>query len=277
MVSCSTGESTETIIPPPLLPTSPTPPGASISVDVLSLAPNLIAECLTKTEQGLFLKIHPSMCLDSDLLATSPPVQDIINRFNNVSYWVAHEIVTTPNLKKRISLVKHYISVAEHCKLIGNFNTLLEIIAGLNMSPVQRLKRTWLKLHRSKKTFDSLEALMDSNHNYSAYRQALAETQTPCLPYVGVFFRDFTFIDVGNSSFVRPNFVNICKLKMMSGVAREMERYQSIEYRFEEERLPTLNHWSNILGEVIQNVGSNTTSDQLYHFSKLCEGTTADI
>jgi len=44
--------------------------------------------------------------------------------------------------KQRVKVIEYWIEVARECFNIGNFNSLMAIIAGLNMSPVSRLKKT---------------------------------------------------------------------------------------------------------------------------------------
>jgi hypothetical protein len=46
----------------------------------------------------------------------------------------------------RVRLIEFWIEVARECVNYGNFNSLMGIITGLNMTPVARLKRTWLKI-----------------------------------------------------------------------------------------------------------------------------------
>lgn len=44
--------------------------------------------------------------------------------------------------KMRIKTVEYWVEVARESFNIGNFNSLMAIIAGLNLSPVSRLKKT---------------------------------------------------------------------------------------------------------------------------------------
>jgi hypothetical protein len=44
--------------------------------------------------------------------------------------------------KTRVKVIEYWIEVARECFNLGNFNSLMAIIAGLNMSPVARLKKT---------------------------------------------------------------------------------------------------------------------------------------
>lgn len=53
-----------------------------------------------------------------------------------------------PKKKSRVRVVEYWIEAARECFNIGNFNSLMAIIAGLNMSPVARLKKTVGKAKR---------------------------------------------------------------------------------------------------------------------------------
>ena len=44
--------------------------------------------------------------------------------------------------KVRVKVMEYWIETARECFNIGNFNSLMAIIAGLNMSPISRLKKT---------------------------------------------------------------------------------------------------------------------------------------
>jgi hypothetical protein len=44
--------------------------------------------------------------------------------------------------KLRVKVMEYWIETARECFNIGNFNSLMAIIAGLNMSPISRLKKT---------------------------------------------------------------------------------------------------------------------------------------
>jgi len=44
--------------------------------------------------------------------------------------------------KQRVKTIEFWIETARECFNVGNFNSLMAIIAGLNMSPISRLKKT---------------------------------------------------------------------------------------------------------------------------------------
>ncbi|NXX65722.1 RGF1B protein, partial [Spizella passerina] len=91
--------------------------------------------------------------------------------FNRLSYLVATEICMPVKKKHRARVIEYFIDVARECFNIGNFNSLMAIISGMNMSPVSRLKKTWAKVKTAK--FDILEHQMDPSSNFYNYRTAL--------------------------------------------------------------------------------------------------------
>lgn len=68
---------------------------------------------------------------------------------------------------------------------MNSFNTLMEILSGLNHSAIQRLG-FWDNIkEKYKQTFESLEVLMRGQGNYKNYRQLLECRKEPILPYFG--------------------------------------------------------------------------------------------
>lgn len=68
-------------------------------------------------------------------------------------------------------MIEYFIDVAKECINIGNFNSLMAVIAGMNLSPVQRLKKTWAKVNQDK--LKILEHQMDPSNNFGSYRSSL--------------------------------------------------------------------------------------------------------
>uniref|UniRef100_A0A8C6SRP4 RasGEF domain family, member 1Bb n=1 Tax=Neogobius melanostomus TaxID=47308 RepID=A0A8C6SRP4_9GOBI len=127
--------------------------------DVLSVCddPFVLAQQLTHIELDRLSFIGPEEV--SSASAKTNNLEAYVNWFNRLSYLVATEICM------------FFIDVAQECFNIGNFNSLMAIITGMNMSPVSRLKKTWSKVNTDK--FDILEHQMDPSSNFSNYRTAL--------------------------------------------------------------------------------------------------------
>ena len=92
-----------------------------------------------------------------------------VSWFNRLSYLVATAVCyQNPKKKHRVKVIEFWIEVARECINFANFNSLMAIITGLNMTPVRRLKRTWLKIQSGK--FNALEHQMDPSSNFLSYR-----------------------------------------------------------------------------------------------------------
>lgn len=68
----------------------------------------------------------------------------------------------------------------------------MAILAGLNSSPIHRLKRTKdLLPSRTKTLLEELKGLMDPGQNFSSYRNRLRSIDPPCVPFLGKLFKNF--------------------------------------------------------------------------------------
>ncbi|KAL7990285.1 hypothetical protein Chor_013715 [Crotalus horridus] len=74
--------------------------------------------------------------------------------------------------KQRTRIMEFFIDVARECFNIGNFNSMMAIISGMNLSPVARLKKTWSKVKTAK--FDVLEKFWEISrqiHDFVTWKQ----------------------------------------------------------------------------------------------------------
>eukprot|EP01112_Ceratiomyxa_fruticulosa_P003017 TRINITY_DN13423_c0_g1_i2.p1 TRINITY_DN13423_c0_g1~~TRINITY_DN13423_c0_g1_i2.p1 ORF type:complete len:698 (+),score=159.41 TRINITY_DN13423_c0_g1_i2:79-2172(+) len=233
--------------------------------------PTEVARQLTLIEEKIFKSIELKECLgqawnkaDKDELA--PNIVTMIRRFNLVSTWVATEIVKAEILKDRATILTKFIAIAEKCREIGNFNAIMEILAGLQNSAIYRLKKTWEKVNSKQQiqdTYNALMALMSNKGNFKDYRAALHSCHPPCIPYLGVYLTDLTFIEDGmkNTLNGRDDLINFDKRRKVSVVIREIQQYQQTPYHFNVE--DTI---STYLGNI-----EGLTEKALYKYSLICE------
>ncbi|KAI9202628.1 ras guanine nucleotide exchange factor domain-containing protein [Polychytrium aggregatum] len=220
----------------------------------------------------------------------APNLVNFIDFFNRIAYGVASELVSEPKIKTRVTLLKRWIFVAHQCLKLRNYNTVFEIVAGLNMGCVSRLKKTWKAL--SKKYWDVWEMLnhvVSNEGSYRWYRSQIAEVVRsnstggiPCVPYLGVNLSDLTFAEDGNPTFAKPSvaleaeplakvagaappptpIVNFNKFRFISQLINKIEFMQRYEY--------TLPPDPKIQDFILHEWG-NLTEAELYTASKVCE------
>ncbi|KAJ8317844.1 hypothetical protein KUTeg_002935 [Tegillarca granosa] len=140
------------------------------TTDISEVCPSPLefAQQLTHIELERLSHIGPEefvQAFSKDTIKTETSFRDIkktsnleayVQWFNRLSYFVASEICSHLKKKKRVKMVEYFVDVAKECINIGNFNSLMAIIAGMNMSPVARLKKT-----------------MDPSNNFTSYRSCL--------------------------------------------------------------------------------------------------------
>jgi len=173
----------------------------------IDLDPMEIARQLTLMCSRLYNQIQPVECLNKawSIKENSPAVniKMMIEMSNQVSGWLALTILQEIDIRKRASILKHFIYVAEKCYNLNNFNTLVSLLAGFDSAPIHRLRRTWdLISSKAMNTLENLKKIMDRDRNYSTYREQLHSINPPCVPFLGVYLTDLTFIEDGNNDYI---------------------------------------------------------------------------
>lgn len=195
-----------------------------------------VARQLTLIEHEWFTKITPTEFLGQswtkkDKQTKAPNILGMIQRFNGVSMWVTGTIVQIEKLKDRAEALGRLIDIAVHLKALNNFNGIMEVLAGLRSSSVHRLKKTWALLHKDKlKAFEELLDLMSPDGNYTKFRKFLhSQISPPCIPYLGVYLTDLTFLEDGNPDNV-AELINFDKRRRVAAVIKEIKQYQQEPY-----------------------------------------------
>lgn len=257
---------------PPPKPTLPKKVSEGLKHQFLDFHPTEVARQLTLIEHQRYRDIPRSEFVkqgwnkvNKEGTSRSPHISAAIKKFNEISYWVAAEIVFCANSKQRVTTVKRFIQIANKCLSFNNFSSVMEIIAGLHMSSIQRLKKTWKALS-SKYTaiFEEITQFIATEGNYRNYRNALSKVELPATPYLGVFLRDLTFIEDGNPDFVEDDaFLNFEKMRMLAGVLSTVAKYQQVAYNFEP--VPVIQEY------IISGTAVNLNDAALHKYSLLCE------
>ncbi|KAI8364223.1 ras guanine nucleotide exchange factor domain-containing protein [Blakeslea trispora] len=208
-------------------------------IKLLEVDPLELARQLTVMDFKLYNRIKPVECLDKnwgkadlgDYIAVN--IKASIEHSNQVTAWVTDSILSKDNVKKRATVMKHWILVAERCRSLQNFNTCMAILSAFDNGSIGRLKRTWeLMSTRTMAILQNIRKLMGANRNFSEYRELIKKINPPCIPFLGIYLQDLTFIDDGNSNLLKKsnNLINFSKRMKTAEVIRDLQQYQSTHY-----------------------------------------------
>jgi len=212
-----------------------------LKVKLLGYHPQELARQLTLIEYDLYAAIQAPECVSQNWMhktrknELAPNILRMISRFNEVSTWVASEVVKCKDLPSRIQCLKHFIDMADYCQQLNNINGCMEIVSGLQSSSVFRLKQTWGGLDKQHtKMFDELRGVMSRDNNYRDLRAYLHSVDPPCIPYLGMYLTDLTFIEEGNKDNLPDGQgINFQKRQRLSEVISEVQIYQNTPYNLE--------------------------------------------
>ncbi|EGC33276.1 hypothetical protein DICPUDRAFT_49010 [Dictyostelium purpureum] len=156
----------------------------------------------------------------------------MIERFNKYSTGVSTAILSQPKLKSRVKLICRFIKIAQHCRELNNFHLLTAFMAGIRNSNVIRLRLTWAKVPKKYlHILEDLEKIMSMEGSFKEFRQKMAETIPPCIPYLGVYLKDLTFIEEGNPDTIN-SLINWSKKKLIFNIVSIIQRCQQVPYDF---------------------------------------------
>lgn len=234
--------------------------------------PTELARQLTIYEWKMFNKIEPSELVlingdKANKMTVAPNITKQSTWFNKFSYWIATEIIK-PDLKMRVKNLMFWITVADECRKLRNFNTCFEVIAALGLTSVSRLKRTWKDLpDKFKATYQEIEDMLSNFQNYKNYRRELDKADdmmAPTLPYLGVFIRDLLFIEEGNADRLENGMVHFQKMSMVANLIAKIQQFQLHSYNLKPvEEIQTF--------FLRQQDGLILDDDTLFEYSKIYE------
>ncbi|KQS30502.1 guanine nucleotide-releasing factor 2 isoform X9 [Drosophila erecta] len=205
--------------------------GGGNQPSLLDLKSLEIAEQMTLLDAELFTKIEiPEVLLfaKDQCEEKSPNLNKFTEHFNKMSYWARSKILRLQDAKEREKHVNKFIKIMKHLRKMNNYNSYLALLSALDSGPIRRLE--WQK--GITEEVRSFCALIDSSSSFRAYRQALAETNPPCIPYIGLILQDLTFVHVGNQDYLSKGVINFSKRWQQYNIIDNMKRFKKCAYPF---------------------------------------------
>ncbi|KAK6225235.1 Ras guanine-nucleotide exchange factor [Colletotrichum tabaci] len=170
---------------------------------VLDFEPLELARQLTIKQMNIFCSIMPEELLASQWMkkggVDAPNVKAMSALSTDLSNLVAETILQYSEVKKRAAVIKQWIKVAHQCLELHNYDGLMAIICSLNSSTISRLRKTWDFVSvKRREMLRTLQAIVEPAQNNKVLRTRLHDHVPPCLPFLGMFLTDLTFVDIGN-------------------------------------------------------------------------------
>jgi len=101
---------------------------------------------------------------------------------------------------------------------------------------------------------ESMRNLIASGKNFLQYRETLRIANPPCIPFLGVYLTDLTFIEDGIPSHIKGSeLINFAKRTKTAEVIRDIQQYQNVPYGLNP--VPEMQEW------IAENMRSAGTSD----------------
>ncbi|ELR24956.1 RasGEF domain containing protein [Acanthamoeba castellanii str. Neff] len=197
--------------------------------------PRELAECLTIIDQVMLKAIPPKELVRKAYTKPekSPNMAGMVNHFNSISNWAASLIVLETNQQRRAQLLVQFILAAWECRLIHNFNGSYAIVAALNNAAISRLKQTWaLVPARALGRWKELEFLFDFPGAFRNYREAIAKTKPPVIPFLANYSKNLFGIEENNLVYIADGVVNFERFVMLVSQIRDLQTYQQYSYNF---------------------------------------------
>ncbi|KAL0820867.1 hypothetical protein ABMA28_005534 [Loxostege sticticalis] len=215
------------------------PPHVPTKESVETLSALEIAEQMTYLDYQIFSAINSEEFLGqawtkADKAERAPHILMMTSHFNHISNLVISEILKKYTMAGRVAAIEKWAAVADIARCLHNFNGVLQVCAALSNTSVYRLKKTWEKVSKtSKQTIERMQTIISSECRFRILRDALHRCDPPCIPYLGMYLSDLSFIEEGTSNYTPDGLLNFSKMRMIAHVIREIRNFQQTPYKID--------------------------------------------
>eukprot|EP00127_Corallochytrium_limacisporum_P002362 Clim_evm3s119 gene=Clim_evmTU3s119 len=206
---------------------------------LLTLNCRELARQITLVDSELFANIRPSELVGQRWMKKNkkefaPNIVKITRQFNALSNWIQKSILEAENLPERVLVMATICDLVEELRHMQNLNAIAAINAGMTASATFRLKMTWSKVPQEKgDLLLRCQALISHDNNYRELRRQLEHVNPPCIPYLGMFLTDLTFLEDGNPDLMKnTELVNFMKCRRVAGIISDVQHYQYTQHDF---------------------------------------------
>ncbi|KAJ8091567.1 hypothetical protein PM082_024491 [Marasmius tenuissimus] len=107
----------------------------SPSSNLLGFKPSDLASQLTLIESSCYENVRPVDCLRY-IDEPARAISDLINLNNTVAEWA---LLCVKSARDRVKVIEHLIETADECRRLHNYSTMVSLLTGLSISPVEEV------------------------------------------------------------------------------------------------------------------------------------------
>ncbi|KAJ6245580.1 guanine nucleotide exchange factor [Anaeramoeba flamelloides] len=208
-------------------------------MDLLDFSPIEMARQLTIYEMDLFQKINLKEFFNKSWSkkdkTLTPNLINFIDHFNKTAQWIITCILKEDKIRTRATIIKKVLEMCNECKLLGNLNSLTELMSGLHHASIRRLSKTWGRLLlNEKRQFEDFSSIISVRKNFSNLRKFIDQrVDKPVLPYVGLYLTDLTFIEEGNPDICDNSLINFSKQILIAKILKKIRNFQEKSFNIQ--------------------------------------------
>ncbi|KAF2864112.1 ras GEF [Piedraia hortae CBS 480.64] len=171
-------------------------------------------------------------------------VREMCSFSTSLANMVGDSILSPDDAKKRALVINQWARVATHCLELHNYDSVMSIVCTINLTTIQRLKRTWDCVSRKTKSYmEVLNKVTDCSSNHKWLRSQLEDPTAPCIPFLGIYLTDLTFLHEGypkTRDLGDQKVINFAKYMRMASVVSQLQRVQ-VDYKLQ--TVPEIQSW----------------------------------
>ncbi|KAL7053900.1 hypothetical protein AAHC03_026701 [Spirometra sp. Aus1] len=211
-------------------------------MDLLQIRPIVLAQQITLIELECFKAIKAEEFLSfkwngREKAKYAPSICASTRWFNRIIFWIHQEILSLIPLPKRVEMLAYFIRTAKKLVELNNLCSAKAVVSALQVECIHRLKETWAGLStRDRNTFKKLSEIFRPDNNFENLRNMHDNAHLPCIPYLGLYLNDLTYIDVAcphTVSHGQSVFTNQVRVDRINNVLRIIADFQTSTYPFE--------------------------------------------
>jgi hypothetical protein len=191
-----------------------------------------IARQLSLIDFGLAQQVNLSEMLKAQWVDDGAPTLFAASkRVNDLTYWLALQVVSVPILKKRVKMITHIIKIAKHLLALNSLNSFMAVYLAFNLASTARLTNTWKNVPAKHfQVWKKISRTMSPMNNFGSYREHILTIQPPMVLCQEVLLKDLLYEEEGRPDFVADGIMDMTKMDEIGRIIETFRQARSKPY-----------------------------------------------